>query len=198
MSSGRVQGPTLKIIVDREKEIKAFIPVPFWQIQLLGEYKKVPIEAFHKEDKFWEKEKAEKAFQNTKGKKAIVDNVKREKFDQKPPAPFDLTTLQTEAYRNFRIQPKKTLEIAQSLYLAGLISYPRTSSQQYPDAIDFKKILKLISKQSKYKDLCNQLLKNPLKPNNGKKRDPAHPAIYPTGEIGRMSEQELKIYDLIT
>jgi len=60
MSTGRVQGPSLKIIVDREKEIRAFKSVPFWQIELLGEIKKGKIEAWHKEDKFWEKEKINK------------------------------------------------------------------------------------------------------------------------------------------
>ena len=58
MSTGRVQGPALKIIVDREKEIKAFKPIPFWQIQLNGEVKKEKIEAWHKKDKFWEKKSA--------------------------------------------------------------------------------------------------------------------------------------------
>ncbi len=198
MSTGRVQGPTLKIIVEREKEIQAFKPVPFWQISLNGLIKKQKIIAWHEEDKFWEKKKADKVIEKTKNQDGIVKKVKKQKFKQPPPTPFDLTTLQTEAYRVSRILPKETLEIAQNLYLNGLISYPRTSSQQLPPSIDYKKILKEISKQNNYKTLCNTLLKKPLRPNNGKKKDPAHPAIYATGEIPKqLSQRQFKIYDLI-
>src|SRR3989338_2698589 len=63
MSTGRVQGPALKIIVDREKEIKAFISKPFWQIELFGEHNKQEIIAWHKEDKFWEKSKADEVIE---------------------------------------------------------------------------------------------------------------------------------------
>ena len=66
MSTGRVQGPALKIIVDREKEIKKFKPVPFWQIELQGAVNKGNIIAWHKEDKFWEKEKADEVMKKVK------------------------------------------------------------------------------------------------------------------------------------
>ena len=131
MSTGRVQGPSLKIIVDREKEIKAFKPVPFWQIELSGNVNAGSIIAWHKEDKFWDKKQADKVMKNVKGeKKATVDNVQKKQFKHAPPTPFDLTTLQTEAYRCLRIAPKETLAIAQELYTSGCISYPRTSSQK--------------------------------------------------------------------
>ena len=198
MSTGRVQGPTLKIIVDREKEIKAFKPVPFWQIELKGEAKKEPIEAWHKEDKFWEKKKAEQVMQNVKGqKKGSVADIKKIQFKQKPPVPFDLTSMQIEAYRCFGIQPKETLSIAQELYTSGYISYPRTSSQQLSDKLGFKKILSQLEKQEEYGALVKTLINKPLVPNNGKKTDPAHPAIYPTGIAPRLDERENKIYDLI-
>ncbi|MBI2651169.1 hypothetical protein HYX01_01755 [Candidatus Woesearchaeota archaeon] len=93
MSTGRVQGPTLKIIVDREKEIKAFKPVPFWQIELQGIVTNSNIIAWHKEDKFWEKEKADKVMEKVKNeKKAFVINAEKKQFQQLAPAPFDLTT----------------------------------------------------------------------------------------------------------
>ncbi len=200
MSTGRVQGPALKIIVDREKEIKAFKPVPFWQIELQGKVNNGNIIAWHKEDKFWEKEKADKVISKVKGEKtAEVDNVNKRQFKQAAPTPFDLTTLQTESYRVHRIAPKETLALAQELYTSGYISYPRTSSQQLDLKLGFKKILNDLAKQEKYSDLVNELLKNSsLKPNNGKKTDPAHPAIYPTGIVpGHLNERERKVYDLI-
>ena len=200
MSTGRVQGPTLKIIVDREKEIKAFKAIPFWQIELQGNVNKGEIIAWHKEDKFWDKEKANKVMKKVKNeKKAVVDKTEKKQFKQQAPFPFDLTSLQIEAYRCHRISPKETLEIAQELYTSGVISYPRTSSQQLTEKIGFKKIFASLSKQKQYSGLIKKLLlKKILKPNNGRKTDPAHPAIYPTGNIPNLSnEREQKIYDLI-
>ena len=200
LSTGRVQGPALKIVVDRERGIKAFIPKPFWQIELNGTYNEGMITAWHKEDKFWEKKKADDIINKVKdAKEAIVDNVERKQFNQMPPFPFDLTSLQVEAYRVFKISPKETLEIAQELYTAGLISYPRTSSQQLPSAIGYKKIMDELKSQKQYTDLIKALLKKPrLMPNNGQKTDPAHPAIFPTGINPQgLNDRENKIYDLI-
>lgn len=198
LSSGRVQGPTLKILAEREKEIQIFKSVPFWQIELFGEAKCKPIQAGHKQDKFWNKKDADKVMKKTKGKQAIVSKVEKKEFNQAPPTPFDLTTLQTEAYRTLNISPKQTLAMAQQLYIAGYISYPRTSSQKLPPSLNYKKILNDISKQKEYSSLCKKLLEKPLQPNEGKKSDPAHPAIYPTGEIPKKTESKNKqLYDLI-
>ncbi|MAG16071.1 DNA topoisomerase I [Candidatus Woesearchaeota archaeon] len=198
LSIGRVQGPTLKIVVEKEKEISAFKPVPFWQLEITGNVKNGVITALHKTDKFWKKDEAGKIYKKVKGKNGEVSEVKKQEFQQKAPTPFDLTTLQTEAYRCFGISPKITLSVAQDLYTSGLISYPRTSSQQLPPAIEYEKILKQLQKNSDYKDLCSELLKKKLQPNNGKKTDPAHPAIYPTGVSGKaLKELNQKIYDII-
>ena len=199
MSSGRVQGPALKMIVEKELEIKKFIPVPYWQIQLIGKKEKDDVEAWHVGDKIFEKDKADKAMENVKGaKKGSIDKIDTKQFKQKPPTPFDLTSMQIEAYRALRIPPKDTLAIAQELYIAGLISYPRTSSQQLPKEIGFKKILEGIKRNETYSVLADKLLAiKELKPNNGKKKDPAHPAIYPTGILNDLDGRKLKVYDLI-
>ncbi len=200
MSAGRVQGPALKLLVDREREIKAFIPEPFWLIPLLGDFANEKIEAEHKKGKIFDKAEVDRILSAVKGaKEAKVNSVKRTKRNQAPPVPFNLSGLQAEAYSLFKITPKETLQHAQSLYLAGVTSYPRTSSQILDPKIGFSKILKDLAKQSYYQGLCNELLKKKsLKPNNGKKTDPAHPAIYPTGLVpGELKDRERKIYDLI-
>ncbi len=198
LSIGRVQGPALKIIVDKERDIAAFKPKPFWQIELAGSVKKGKLVALHKEDKFWDKKLAEKAYRNAKGKDGSISGVRRLEFEQPAPPPFDLTTLQTEAYRCFGINPKVTLSIAQDLYTSGMISYPRTSSQQLPEGIGYDKIVKQLQKSKDYESLCEELLKKTLTPNNGKKTDPAHPAIYPTGAVSRgLENMKHKIYDII-
>ncbi len=198
LSIGRVQGPALKIIVNREKEIKAFKSEPFWLVELKASCKKGDFIAWHEKDKFWKKDDAEKVVSKTKGHDGTISDVKKDEFKQSPPFPFDLTTLQTEAYRCFRINPKETLEIAQDLYTSGYISYPRTSSQILPPAIGFANLIKALSKQKDYSSLCSELLKRELSPNNGKKSDPAHPAIFPTGIAPKaVKPRSMKIYDLI-
>ncbi len=198
MSSGRVQGPALRILAEREKEIQVFIPKKYWQLQLLGKRNQNKIEAWHKEDKFWEEEKANVVLEKTKNKDGAISDIKKTETTQYAPFPFDLTTLQTESYRNFGFTPKRTLDIAQELYSKGYISYPRTSSQQLPYKIGFKKIITTLMKQAKYIQLGKLVVSKALKPNNGKKTDPAHPAIYPTGIIPKsLDGQNFKLYDLI-
>ncbi|HIH11902.1 TPA: DNA topoisomerase I, partial [Candidatus Woesearchaeota archaeon] len=142
MSAGRVQGPALKMLVDREREIAAFKPEPFWEIGLWGKYQKEDVEAWHVLDKIFDKKEVDRVLGIVaKEKKALVSSVKRTQREQSPPTPFDLTTLQREAYRLYKITPSQALSIAQKLYLSGLISYPRTSSQKIPSSIEPLKIL---------------------------------------------------------
>ena len=200
MSAGRVQGPALKLLVERERQIRDFKPEPFWEILLQGEFKNQLLEGAHHRGRITNKKDADQIMSKVKGQKlAVVANVKASIRSQAPPTPFDLTSLQSEAYAQFKFTPKQTLDIAQSLYLAGLTSYPRTSSQKLDPKLGFEKILKQLSKQSTYGSLCAELLKlKELKPNNGQKTDPAHPAIYPTGLVpGNLRLQDKKIYDLI-
>jgi DNA topoisomerase-1 len=185
MSIGRVQGPALRLVVDKEIEIQNFKPVPFWQvfIRVNG------VQLKHVKD-ITDKKELEK-FEGLKGKIADVKTAISEE-NILPPAPFDLTTLQTEVYRFFKITPARTLQIAQQLYLSGLISYPRTSSQKIPEAINAKGILSRLAKNFSFVDEASR-----SKPIEGKKSDPAHPSIYPTGEQGELDSEARKIYELI-
>ena len=190
LSIGRVQGPALKIVYDREMEIKKFKPIPFWQIFLIvKDIHGTKVEVMYPKDIFNKSDLLK--FKHLQGKKAIArTEIKDEKIA--PPLPFDLTTLQTESYRLFKNTPTQTLQSAERLYLGGVISYPRTSSQEYPEAIGYKKIL---DRLKKYTTLVKYAVNK--KPTQGKKKDPAHPAIYPTGEMGKISERDKKLYDLI-
>ena len=199
LSTGRVQGPSLKIVVDREREIKAFIPVPYWQVLLEGVKDGKAWEALHEKDRFDSEEDAKRVLKDCKGKPATVDRVERKRFNQAPPVPFDLGGLQTESYRAFGISPKETLAIAQSLYTGAFISYPRTSSQKLPAKIGYRKILKSLGANPAFADGAQALLeRSALSPNEGDKDDPAHPAIFPTGQLpGALRPREEKVYDLI-
>ena len=192
MSAGRVQGPTLKLIVDKEKEIKAFKPKTFWQVFILVNDLKTrtSLELKHNQDIF-EKEELKK-FNKLKGKTINLSTKKTEQIIQ-PLEPFNLTSLQTEAYKFFGFTPSRTLQIAQSLYLAGNISYPRTSSQKLPISLNYKDILKKVVLQ--FNVGPSKLTRE--KPIEGEKSDSAHPSIHPTGEISTMNSDEEKLYGLI-
>ncbi|MFH0712003.1 MAG: DNA topoisomerase I [archaeon] len=189
LSIGRVQGPALKIVADREKEIQNFKSEPYWDVFLnVRDIKGQKVEVKYPKDIFNESELLK--FRHLKGKSGVASTTIKDE-EIKAPVPFDLTTLQTEAYKNCGFTPSQTLKVAQSLYLAGAISYPRTSSQKYDASIGYDKILKRLKKYTAaVKYAVNE------KPTEGAKVDPAHPAIYPTGE-GKISERDKKVYDLI-
>jgi DNA topoisomerase-1 len=200
LSTGRVQGPTLKFLAMRERSIRSHIPTPYWEIKatvdidgkrLEAEYEKKPIET---------KKEAETVLGACKGKDGTVDKIEVKQFQQSPPLPFDLGTLQGEAYRVFGYAPRRTSNIAQRLYLDALISYPRTSSQKLPQTINYEAILKNLNGIPRYSELTAELLAKPeLTPREGKKEDSAHPAIYPTGKKPEraLDNSERNVFDLI-
>ncbi len=195
LSAGRVQTPTLSILVDREKEIKKFVPVPYWMIKadIEGD-----IIADHKAGKIFKREDADSILAECEGEDATVTDIILRENKRAPPFPFDLGSLQSEAYGVFGFSPKKTQQIAQNLYTEGYTSYPRTSSQKLPKSIGYDKILKKLSKSAAFKKHVDAL-KKPLKPNEGKKTDEAHPAIHPTGTLPKdLDTDEQKLYELIT
>ncbi|MCD7781232.1 MAG: DNA topoisomerase I [Methanosphaera sp.] len=195
LSAGRVQTPTLAILTDREREINKFVPEPYWLIK--AKLTK-SIVADHKKGKIFDKKETEKILANCKGKDALVEKITNRKFKKDLPVPFELGTLQSEAYAQFGFTPRKTQQIAQNLYVEGYTSYPRTSSQKLPESLGLPNILKQLSKNPKYTSRIKSL-KEPYKPHEGKKTDEAHPAIHPTGQLPKeLSDDEQKIYDLIT
>ncbi len=201
VSTGRVQGPTLAILTNREIEIRNFKPVPYWQIELHALVDGKIIVALHEADKIWDKEKAKEIFDACKGKDAKVEDIERKEYELRQPPPFDTTSLQTEAYRVFGFSPIQTLAVAESLYTQGFISYPRTGSQKLPPKIGYKNILESLSKLKNFvKDVSLILKKKELKPREGMKTDPAHPAIFPTSQtpnFEKLSSQEKKLYELV-
>jgi DNA topoisomerase-1 len=201
LSTGRVQGPTLKFLVEREREIANFVPTPYWVIKMILEKNGQQYTAVYEKDRIFNEEEAKKIVEEAKKGPAFVEKIEVKQQQRNPPHPFDLGTLQREAYSAFGYSPKKTLEIAQSLYEKSFISYPRTSSQKLPENLNYQYIIQNLAKIPDYKPHAHELLgKGVLKPVEGKKDDPAHPAIYPTGELpkpGDLSKDEQNLYDLI-
>jgi DNA topoisomerase-1 len=199
LSAGRVQTPALAILVKREREIRDFKPEKYWEIFADLDAKEKGIRARHANGRIFEKEKARGILERADGHDAILSEVKRKNVKNFAPPPFDLGTLQSEAYRVYGLLPKKTQDLAQNLYEGGFISYPRTSSQKLPYNIGFKRIIEKLGTYRDFGKYSRMLLdKGKLKPRQGKKTDPAHPAIYPTGILPKgLKGDAKKVYELI-
>ena len=200
LSTGRVQGPTLRFAVDREQEIETFLPLPYWDIQAIVEINGERLRAEFEVGRFSVKTEAENVASLSDGKEGLVEEIESKSVSLAPPFPFDLPSLQAEAYRQLGLTPRHSLGIAERLYLDALISYPRTSSQKLPVSIGYQRVLQGLSNDSNYSQSAKKLLsQQSLHPNEGKKTDPAHPAVYPTGTLPKRSldSKESKLYDLI-
>ncbi len=200
LSIGRVQGPALELLRERELEIRNFKPTPFWELELNINIDGSNFVANYEGGRITDEKHATDIFNECKDKDATVEDIQEKQYKQFPYTPFNTTMLQSEAYQLFKFSPTQTLGIAESLYQAGYISYPRSSSEKLPPGIGYEKILNSLGKFSAYKKFVGNLLKKPLKPVEGQRTDPAHPAVYATHEIpdlSKLNAQQRKLYDLI-
>ncbi len=199
LSVGRVQSPTLAIVVDREKEIKAFIPKPYWEIIAQLGTNGAEFQAKHKEDRFWKKDQATSTYDKVKGEsntKVVKRNTKKKK--EQPPAPFD-TTAFLRAVNTLGVSAPRAMSIAEDLYTNGYISYPRTDNTVYPASLELRDILEELEKGD-FSDLVKKIQKKKeLKPTRGKKSSTDHPPIHPVGSVdkGAISKDHWKVYELI-
>jgi DNA topoisomerase-1 len=200
LSTGRVQGPTLKFVATREKAIRSFTPTPYWTVTATVQLGNALLGIPYEKGVIQTKAEADEIVTACNGRNGIVENVEIHRLSIPPPPPFDLGTLQNEAYRLFRYTPMLTLKTAQRLYLDALISYPRTGSQKLPPPIGYREILSRLAKSGEHGRPARELLAKPeLKPREGKAFDSAHPAIYPTGNLSesRLDSVEKNVWDLI-
>ena len=199
-SSGRVQTPTLALIVARERERLAFIPEDYWVIRgKFGEGADA-FEAPHATARFKSEEAAKLAMDHVKGAKtALVASVEKKKRTVRPPAPFNTTSLMAAAAAE-GLSPARTMRIAESLYMDGYISYPRVDNTVYPSSLNLAEVVKTISGNPAYSPYCNALLKKgTLKATRGNKEETDHPPIYPTAKAtpDDLPAAEYKLYNLV-
>lgn len=200
LSTGRVQGPSLKFLVDREEAINTFVPILYWKVTAQVEINGQNLQAKYEKDEIENKKEAITIVNACKNQTGQICKAVVRESQHPPPFPFDLGTLQNEAYRLFKYTPRYTLSIAQQLYLSALISYPRTDSQKLPATIGYRTILQNLSKTEEYQKPATELLaKQTLRPREGQKDDPAHPAIYPTGNLPErgLNVTERRVWDLV-
>ncbi len=198
LSIGRVQGPTLSFIRDREIEVRTFVPRPYWVIEAEAEIGGRRLKVEYAGGRIEREAEALEIERRCGGRVGLLKAVSRSRHRIQPPTLFNLGDLQREAYRVFRYSPSKTLRLAESLYLDAYISYPRTSSQKLPPTIDVREILSGL-RETAYGPLVEELLsRKTLRPREGRMDDPAHPAIHPTGVAPKgLKGAGARIYDLI-
>lgn len=202
-SAGRVQTPTLALVVGRERERLAFKPEDYWVLQGQGEKDgdaAGPFRITHATARFWDQGEAQAAFGHVEGAtEGRVTAVERKRRTQRPPAPFNTTSLQAAAAAE-GLSPARTMRLAESLYMDGLISYPRVDNTVYPKSLDLRDCVRMLSTVPAYGAVCHELLKqDKLTATRGKQETTDHPPIYPTAPASPDSLQpaEWKLYNLI-
>src|SRR5919199_1143559 len=198
LSVGRVQSPTLVLIAERERERRAFVPEPYWELEATLRNGGEPFAVHHAHGRFKEEVEARKAFRNLT-RIATVTEVRQKSATRPPPTPFNTTGFLTAA-ASLGIGPSRAARIAEDLYTDGYISYPRTDNTVYPRSLDLREILgylKRVEGAGKYAE--GLLGAEKLSPTRGKKETTDHPPIYPTGYASRkaLREDQWKIYQLV-
>jgi DNA topoisomerase-1 len=200
LSVGRVQTPTLIEVINRYMEVETFSKSPVFGVYASISYKGKTFTASYIGNpirKYIDAKKIKESIENAS--KASIIDTKRSYEEDPPPPPYNLNDLQEDAYRLYKFSPSYAQKLAEDLYLDGLISYPRTNSQKLPPGLNTRKILDGLS-EAGYSGIVDIILKeNPnLVYREGRKTDPAHPAIYPTGIKPRyLKPDHKKLYDLI-
>lgn len=197
LSIGRVQTPSLALIVNRQLEIENFKPEPYWELKTV--YRETTFSAT--KGRFTTKEEGEKFLEEIKGSEFEVTDVTTKKGEESPPRLFDLTALQVECNKKFAFSAEDTLKIIQSLYEKKLTTYPRVDTTFLSDDM-YPKVPAILRGLAGYEELAKPVLATKIKKSkkvfdNAKVTD--HHAIIPTGvRANNISDTERKVYDLVT
>lgn len=204
LSAGRVQTPSLAMVLEREQQIQKFVPKEYWTIKadigpFTAEWEK------NNEKRIFEKETAENIEKKINDAKAVIEKIERKRKNEPQPLPYDLTELQRDANKRFGFSAKKTSNVLQRLYEQyKLVTYPRTDSRYLTTDMEATMVDRLHGMSSGYNDEVRPLLANKGKVigkrvfNNEKVTD--HHAIIPTEErlvLSSLDNDERKLYDLI-
>ena len=196
LSVGRVQTPTLAMLVERHKEIETFVPTPYWELETL--YRETVFQC--EKGRFLKKEDGEVFLKQVQGQVFTILSSTKKKGKEYPPNLFDLTGLQVNANKRFGFTADKTLKIVQKLYEQKLVTYPRVDTVYLPND-QYPKIAGILGKLSQYAQFTQPLLGKTIRKSakvfNDKKVTDHH-AIIPTGLEKSLPLDEQRIYDAIT
>ncbi|MFB6143383.1 MAG: DNA topoisomerase I [Halorientalis sp.] len=209
ISVGRVQSPTLKLVVDREREIQAFDPEDYWELfaDLTDDGQSFEAQYFYRDDdgneaeRVWDEEAAEAAHEKLQAADgATVTSVRRRTRTDDPPAPFN-TTQFISAAGSLGYSAQRAMSIAEELYTAGYVTYPRTDNTVYPEDLDPEALLADFEGHGTFGEDAESLLAaDDIEPTEGDEETTDHPPIHPTGELPNRSElddDEWEVYELV-
>ncbi len=197
LSIGRVQTPTLAMIVNRHHEIANFVPQPYWELKTI--YRDTTFSSTN--GRFQKEEEAQKIMEAIQKEELTITDIETKKGSESPRNLFDLTSLQIECNNKLGMSADETLKAVQSLYEKKVVSYPRVDTVFLPDDI-YPKIPGILQGLSNYKQEVEPLLQSKIRKtkkvfNNNKVTD--HHAIIPTGaSAGNLYGRESEVYDIIT
>ena len=199
LSVGRVQTPTLALLVERDQAIKEFVPTPFWEIVADGEKGGEEFRLRHAHGIWENRSEAETVFRRVDGAKdGVVREFKEEETRRRPPIPFSTTLFVAEATRQ-GLGASVAMRIAEDLYTQGLISYPRTDNTVYPRGLGLRSLVEKF-KESAFKEAAEFVLQQPsFRPTRGRTETTDHPPIYPTGVVDpkKLRPDHAKVYELV-
>lgn len=195
LSIGRVQTPTLAMLVNRHYEIEKFKPTPYWELQTLYRESKFS----STEGKFQQKEEGEKLLVKISGKDLMITNIEKKEGKEYAPKLFDLTALQVYCNNKFGFTAEATLKLVQTLYEMKVVTYPRVDTTFLPNDM-YPKIPGILKGLTQYASFTESILaakirKSPKVFNDKKVTD--HHAIIPTGEEKPLNADQRKVYDII-
>ncbi|MGM0591531.1 MAG: DNA topoisomerase I [Halobacteriota archaeon] len=209
ISVGRVQGPTLKLIVDREREIDAFDPEDYWELfaNLQKDDDAFEAQYFYLDDedneaeRVWDEATAQEAYETlSAADSASVESVRRRTRVDSPPTPFN-TTQFIRAAGSLGYSAQRAMSIAEDLYTAGYMTYPRTDNTVYPEDLDPEELLSAFVNTRTFGEDAESLLdRDDVEPTAGDEETTDHPPIHPTGELpsrSDLSEDEWEVYELV-
>ncbi|BAX78546.1 type IA DNA topoisomerase [Labilibaculum antarcticum] len=197
LSIGRVQTPTLALIVNRQKEIDNFIPQTYWELKTI--YREVSFAATH--GRFDRKEQGVDFLDKIKSEPFEIVSVEKKSGVEQPPRLYDLTSLQVDCNRKLGLSAEDTLRMIQSLYEKKLTTYPRVDTTYLTDDL-YKKIPGILQKLKSFSEFTEPLLKAKIKKSKkvfDDKKVTDHHAIIPTGVApAGLSYDEKQVYDIVT
>jgi len=199
LSVGRVQTPTLALLVERDQAIKEFVPTPFWEIVATGEKDGEQFRLHHHHGVFEKKEDAERIFHRVAdAKSGTVREFSEENTRRRPPVPFSTTLFVAEATR-LGLGAARAMRIAEDLYTQGLISYPRTDNTVYPRGLGLRTLAEKF-REGPFGEAAEFVLRQPsFRPTRGRTETTDHPPIYPTGVVDpkKLRPEHATIYELV-
>ncbi|MGH2953854.1 MAG: DNA topoisomerase I, partial [Solirubrobacterales bacterium] len=198
LSVGRVQSPTLALIVERELERRAHVPKPYWEVFARFAHPDGAFEAHHATDKFWERAEADAALAGTKSP-GVVKGVSSRRNTRKPPAPYNTTAFTTDASSRLGITPANAMRVAEDLYMDGFISYPRTDNTVYPASLPTRELVASLVRVPEFDAAAGLLDKPKLTATRGRKESTDHPPIHPTQALhpGALEGPKRRVYELV-